>query len=231
MKNNPERKRLALGLDVTAVLWHALRVSSFFALIIVGGFCVFAHCVSVMPTRTSRPADAIVALTGDEDRISEAIRLLAEGKARRLLISGVNKTTRAPQLMSLNATGRREAFLFRCCVDLDKRALNTEDNAFETTVWVRRRGFRSLIVVTSTYHMPRTLIELRQAIPDVELLPYPVKAPRLETQWWRDSRTSWVLCKEYLKFITAAARFAANSLVNHSNEPAIRSRMINARMG
>ena len=102
--------------------------------------------------------------------------------------------------------------MFRCCVDLDKRALNTKSNAFETTAWVRQQGFRSLIVVTSTYHMPRTLIELRQAMPDVELLPYPVKSPRLEEQWWSDPRTAWVLGKEYLKFITAFARYWAEPI-------------------
>ena len=174
-------------------------------------------------------ADGIVALTGDEDRISEAVRLLAEGKARRLLISGVNKSTRAPEIISLNTVGNSEARLFRCCVDLGKRAHNTEDNALETTAWVRLHGFRSLIVVTSTYHMPRTLIELRQAMPDVELVPYPVKSPRLGEQWWSDPRTAWVLGKEYLKFVTAFARYGANSFLGSSAKAERRNPMINAR--
>jgi uncharacterized SAM-binding protein YcdF (DUF218 family) len=184
-----------------------------------------------MPAASLRPADGIVVLTGDEDRISEAVKLLAEGKARRLLISGVNKSTRIPELISLNTAGWRQAYLFGCCVDLDKRALNTEDNAFETTMWVRRRGFHSLIVVTSTYHMPRTIIELRQTMPEVELVPYPVKAPRLEQHWWTDPRTAWVLGKEYMKFLTAVARYAANSLTNENGAAESRTRTVNARLG
>jgi uncharacterized SAM-binding protein YcdF (DUF218 family) len=121
--------------------------------------------------------------------------------------------------------------LFRCCVDLDKRSLNTEDNAIETEVWARKRGFRSLILVTSTYHMPRAIIELRQSMPDVRLLPYPVKSPRLETEWWTDPRTTWVLCKEYLKFITAGVRFAAFSLNGRTAEPRSFTRTVNARAG
>jgi uncharacterized SAM-binding protein YcdF (DUF218 family) len=156
------------------------------------------------------------------------VRLLAEGKGRRLLISGVNKTTRAPQIISLNAASGREASFFRCCVDLGKWALNTEENAFETTEWARAKGFRSLIVVTSTYHMPRALIELRQAMPGVELLPYPVKAPRLEEQWWSDSRTARVLAKEYLKFITAFARYGANSVLGGGVKAEHGTTMINA---
>ncbi len=211
------------------ILLHALRVTVIFGLALVAGFFVFAYSVSVMPSGVPGLADGIVALTGDEDRISEAVRLLAEGKAQRLLISGVNKSTGAPQIISLNAATGKEALLFRCCVDLDKRALNTEDNAFETTAWVRQKGFRSLIVVTSTYHMPRTLIELRQSMPDVELIPYPVKSPRLEEQWWSDPRTAWVLGKEYVKFITAFARYGANSVLGPSAKAEHGTPLINAR--
>jgi uncharacterized SAM-binding protein YcdF (DUF218 family) len=183
-----------------------------------------------MPQAPMKSADAIVALTGDEERISKAVQLLSEGRAQRLLISGVNKTTRTPDLVSLNSASWRETFFFYCCVDLDKRALNTEDNALETTLWVRERGFRSLIVVTSNYHMPRTLIELHQTMPEVKLIPCPVRSQRLETQWWADARTAWHLGKEYMKFVTALARYTANSLTRGSTggNP---SRIVNARMG
>ena len=211
------------------ILLHAGRVTVIFGLALVAGFFIFAYSVSVIPSGFSGLADGIVALTGDEDRISEAVRLLAEGKARRLLISGVNKSTGASQIISLDTATGKQARLFRCCVDLDKRALNTEDNAFETTAWVRQKGFRSLIVVTSTYHMPRSLIELRQSMPDVELFPYPVKSPRLEEQWWSDPRTLWVLGKEYVKFITAFARYGANSLLGPSAKAEHGSPLINAR--
>jgi uncharacterized SAM-binding protein YcdF (DUF218 family) len=214
-----------------AIVLRTVRLLGMLAASLATGFFLFAHYVSVMPAGSLRPADGIVALTGDEDRISEAVRLLAEGKASRLLISGVNKATRTPQIINLNTAGRQYALLFRCCVDLDKRSLNTEDNASETKAWARKRGFRSIILVTSTYHIPRALIELRQSMPDVEFVPYPVKSPRLETEWWTDSRTTWVLFKEYLKFVTAGVRYAAHSLTGGPEEPASRIRTVNARMG
>jgi uncharacterized SAM-binding protein YcdF (DUF218 family) len=201
-----------------------------FAIALTLGFFLFAHWVSVIPASTLHEADGIVALTGDEDRISEAVRLLAEGKAGRLLISGVNKSTRAPQIINLNGAGRKQALLFHCCVDLDRRSLNTEDNALEATSWARKLGFHSLIVVTSTYHMPRALMELRQSMPEVDLIPFPVKSPRMETEWWNDPKTSWVLCKEYLKFVTASARYVANMLAGTSSNAQSNQRTINARM-
>ncbi len=224
-----EKKPPRYPFSAAAIILHAARVIAVFFIAIAAGFFIFAYSVSVTTATIPQRADEIVALTGDEDRISEALRLLAEGKARRLLISGVNKSTRALEIIRSNRADS-DAGLFDCCVDLDKRALNTEDNAFETTAWVRSQGYRSLIVVTSTYHMPRTLIELRQAMPDVEFFPYPVKAPRLEEQWWSDPRTAWVLAKEYLKFITAFARYGANSVLGGGLKAEHQNPVINARV-
>ena len=230
MKSAGENRLLVFGRIAQAAALRTLYICALFLVALTAGFAVFAHRVSVMPPGSLRMADGIVVLTGDEDRISEAIQLLAKGRAGRLLISGVNKATRAPQIISLNKASRGEASLFRCCVDLDRRSLNTEENAFEATVWAKSRGYRSLIVVTSTYHMPRTLIELRQAMPGAELVPYPVKSTRLATDWWNDPRTTWVLCKEYLKFVTASARYAANMLVKGPGKTDNPARTIHARM-
>jgi uncharacterized SAM-binding protein YcdF (DUF218 family) len=229
MSTASDKKRPRKALSATAIILHAARVTAIFFIALASGFFIFAYSVSVTPAAIPQQADGIVALTGDEDRISEALRLLAEGRARRLLISGVNKSTRVLEIIRSNRADG-DADLFQCCVDLDKRALNTEDNAVETTVWVRSQGYRSLIVVTSTYHMPRSLIELRQAMPDVEFFPYPVKAPRLEEQWWSDPRTAWVLAKEYLKFITAFARYGANSVLGGGVKAEHRTPLINARV-
>ncbi|MFY9639823.1 MAG: YdcF family protein [Rhodomicrobium sp.] len=230
MKAGSEKKRLALLRVAQAIALRAVRVFALFAIALTLGFFLFAHWVSVMPAGSLHAADGIVVLTGDEDRISEAVRLLSEGRAGRLLISGVNKSTRALQIINSNGAGQKEALLFRCCVDLDRRSLNTEDNAFEATAWARKRGFRSLIVVTSTYHMPRALMELRQSMPELDLIPFPVKSPRMETEWWNDPKTSWVLCKEYLKFVTASARYVANVFAGSSANLQSNQWTINARM-
>jgi uncharacterized SAM-binding protein YcdF (DUF218 family) len=79
--------------------------------------------------------------------------------------------------------------------------------------------------------MPRTLIELRQSMPEADLIPYPVKSPRMEAEWWNDPKTTWVLFKEYLKFVTASARSVANALAaSPRNNKQSSQRTINARM-
>ncbi len=229
MMPSATKRSLSAGGIAKAVVLRGVRICAYFAIALTAGFSIFAYSVTNMPLAPLGQADGIVVLTGDEDRIAEAVKLLSQGKGGRLLISGVNKTTRTPELIQLTARWK-DAFLFRCCVDLDKRSLNTEGNAVETTAWARRLGFRSLIVVTSTYHMPRALIELHQSMPDVQLMPYPVKATRLEPEWWHNPRTAWVLCKEYLKFVTASARYAAKRLTNDQGTAQLRKRTINARL-
>lgn len=168
------------------------------------GFVLFSGLVNDIPNGDVRQADAIVVLTGVEARIPEAIKLLAQGKGRRLLISGVNPVTTRKELASLMPDSRT---WFRCCIDVDKVARDTIGNADETRAWVERRKFNSLIVVTASYHMPRSIAELRRAMPDVELIPFPVQPRNLHTDaWWEHRGTMQLMAFEYVKFLPALGR-------------------------
>ncbi|MXQ11316.1 YdcF family protein [Microvirga makkahensis] len=184
---------------LSAVLW------SFAAFCLAGflGFLAFVYSLD----RSERPpetrADGIVALTGGAQRIGDAIDLLAKGYAKRLLISGVNERTSRDQISRLNP-GQRQ--LFECCVDLDYRARNTIGNAIETRRWTERNGFDTIIIVTSNYHMPRTLVELDHALPNLQKIPYPVAATIDPHDWWSNPATAKVLALEYLKLLAVWVR-------------------------
>jgi uncharacterized SAM-binding protein YcdF (DUF218 family) len=97
--------------------------------------------------------------------------------------------------------------LFSCCVDLDRTAVNTLGNAIGTRRWVEAQGFKSLIVVTSAYHMPRALAEMAHQLPGVELISYPVVSEKLRTEpWWSNMATAKLLFSEYVKYIVASIR-------------------------
>jgi uncharacterized SAM-binding protein YcdF (DUF218 family) len=156
------------------------------------------------PTLTIR-ADGVVALTGGSDRVVEAAELLARGQARRLLITGVNRSTREREIARLLPVSRD---LFDCCVDLGYRALDTAGNAVETRDWAKARGIvGSLIVVTSNYHMPRALAELSAALPGVALYPFPVVSEHVRVaDWRRDLKVARLVGAEYVKYLAALAR-------------------------
>ncbi len=150
-----------------------------------------------------RNADGIVALTGGASRIADAIELLASGRGKRLLISGAYRATNSKEISRLNPDFERWV---RCCVDFD-RSLNTLGNALETKRWAESRGFRSLIVVTSNYHMPRALAELAHQLPDVALVPFPVVTDRQRAEWLATMRRTFV---EYVKFVFAKVRMGVS---------------------
>src|SRR4051794_34124190 len=80
------------------------------------GFLWFAGRVPTQEVALGRDADGIVVLTGGASRISDAFELLAAGRGKRLLISGVHHATRSREIAQLIPEYRR---LFACCVDLD----------------------------------------------------------------------------------------------------------------
>lgn len=197
------------GLTNTRKKRFGLRIAflAFLAALVggaVGQFLFFAHQVSTAKVPQSVNADAIVVLTGGQARVNEAVRLLEEGHADRLLISGVHPGTTREQLAAVTSS---DMPLEKSSVDLDRVALNTAGNATETANWVQKNGFGSLLVVTSAYHLPRAKAELSDVLPDVDLIAYPVfsKDLKLDT-WYREPATIRLLMREYVKYILARLR-------------------------
>ena len=147
------------------------------------GLFAFAHRVrELTPADDPARADAIVALTGpSSERVNTAIRLLEQGKGERVLISGVNREVRRQELRELTPGSSR---LFNCCVDIDYAALDTEGNALESAKWLKDHAYRSAIVVTNNYHMPRTLLEMKRIVGSTTFVPYPVVNTRLDGGNW-----------------------------------------------
>lgn len=188
------------------------------ALIWLVGLFAFAERVrSLAPAPEPERADAIVALTGPSaERVNAAIRLLEQDKGERVLISGVNPEVRRQELRELTPGSNR---LFNCCVDLGFEAETTTGNAAEIAAWARSRGYDSLIVVTSDYHMPRSLMEIRSAAPGVELTPYAVETPSLDnSRWWRAAVTARRMTLEYMKYLAVMVRVTLDRITGEGAE-------------
>lgn len=185
---------------------------------LIAGYVGFALSLERAETTHVIQADGVVALTGGADRVLEAAELLARGQARRLLITGVNRSTRGHHLARLLPVSRD---LFACCVDLGYKAQDTAGNALETRDWARAHGIaRSLIVVTSNYHMPRALVELSAALPEVDLYPFPVVSERIRiADWPRDATVARFIAAEYVKYLLAVARTRLLDPVISGEEP------------
>jgi uncharacterized SAM-binding protein YcdF (DUF218 family) len=161
--------------------------------------------LSRVPLRTPSvgAADGIVVLTGGEERLSAATALFDKGTGKRLLITGVYARITKDALKHILHGGRR----FDCCVDLGFQAANTQGNAKEAARWVRMHGYRSLVVVTASYHMPRSMAEFGAEMPGIKLIPYPVAPQHFNLRgWWHDPLAFSILQWEYIKFVGSLAR-------------------------
>jgi len=168
------------------------------------GFLAFVSQLREAEAKPDRKADGIVVLTGGSSRVSDAVELLAAGYGKRLLISGVHPSSAAGDIS--RALSENQSFI-RCCVDLDHFAQNTQGNAEQARLWARERGFRSVIVVTSNYHMPRAIVEFSHAMPDVVLIPYAVVGEKWRDEpWWANSTTMRLVLSEYFKYVAAEIR-------------------------
>ncbi len=170
------------------------------ALVALGlGFLGFLRVAAAAPEQPDRQADGIAVLTGGAERVATGLRLLREGQGQWMLISGVHRDTMLEDLasgMPLGALARQ--------VELGRLATTTRGNAREVAEWAQAGQLHSIRVVTAGYHMPRAMLELRRALPGVELLPWPVVPARLRQAGALGELRTWsLLLGEYAKLLLA----------------------------
>ena len=167
--------------------------------LVSAGFYQFASQASKEAELKNLPkADAIVVLTGEESRIHSAVELLQARYGERLLISGVSN--RVSDKTILKAYMPADANTF-CCVDLDREAMDTKGNAEHTANWAALHKYKRVIVVTSSYHMPRSLEHLRQRMPNVDLIPAQIIPHDLKGKSTLSMMISPKVIVEYGKFL------------------------------
>jgi uncharacterized SAM-binding protein YcdF (DUF218 family) len=189
---------------------YSARLALVGVIAIALGFLAFLWLLPNEEVELDRNADGIAVLTGGTSRITDALELLAAGRGKRLLITGVNPGTTTTDIARQFADYGK---ILKCCVDLDYSAINTLGNAVETRRWAIDRGFHSLIIVTSAYHMPRALAEIAHQLPNVALIPFPVVSDRLRIEpWWSNSGTAKLVVSEYFKYLFAKARMPFDSV-------------------
>ena len=166
-----------------------------------GGLIWFAAQLPRAVPAEKPPTDAIVVLTGGTGRLEAGLQLLAEKRAERLFVSGV---ARGVDVAALLRIARRSPDELACCIAVGYQADDTSGNARETAEWMRTQGFTSLYLVTANYHMPRSLVVFRRAMPGMKIVAYPVFPPQFKSEsWWRFPGTAELLATEFNKYLIA----------------------------
>jgi uncharacterized SAM-binding protein YcdF (DUF218 family) len=187
----------------------ALCLALLMAVVWCVGFLRFADSIAREEPARETTVDAIVVLTGGAQRLGAGFRLLREGWGTKLFLSGVNEDVRLVDLHALTVLHQtaEPADFPRCCVELGFQAKDTRGNATEIARWVRTEDVRSVILVTSNYHMQRALLELRATLPAARIHPHPVIARTVMLHsWWRWPGSLVLLIGEYHKLLLAGFR-------------------------
>ena len=169
----------------------------------LAGLLWFASTIPATVEDTRTHTDAIVVLTGGSERIETGFKLLSDGLADRLFVSGVGGQLRAGDLVARTRALPPE---LADKVSVGGEAADTPGNAIETAAWARTQHVGSIRLVTAGYHMPRSLLEFHAAMPGVQIVPHAVFPANVKTDWWRWPGTASLIAREYTKFVLAWTR-------------------------
>ena len=188
---------------VLAILW-AVGLISYIALV--------AQIPSFNPSTKGLKADAAIVLTGGSERIEAGLGLLKEGHIKQLFISGVHQDATIERLtQGQNVPSAQQ----RCCIALGYQAQDTAGNAQEAAAWLKDKNYSAVVLVTAHYHMLRSLLEFRRALPTLEIIPFAVAPKRVNTdEWWNSAPSVKLFLEEYHKLLAAFVRFGVHKFKN-----------------
>jgi uncharacterized SAM-binding protein YcdF (DUF218 family) len=189
----------------------------FFA-IWLAGLMVFVSRIPTAPNNNNGPSDAIVILTGGAGRLEYGLQLFAQGKGKVLYISGVSPEVSIADILRKEPPDIRNSIeaMHNPPIALGHRAENTIGNAEETGRWLRNHHYQSIRLVTSNYHMPRSVSEFNEAVPEIAIIPEPVFTEEFPARWWENSGSRLLLLSEYHKFLASKLRHWIVSVTHRS---------------
>lgn len=187
------KKLLVILLLICLALWFA-------------GFLAFSYHINNYKQDEGSKTDAIIALTGGKNRIAEAVNLLNKGLADKMFISGVQKDISLKEIKQrkdVKIETKRE-------IELGNQSTNTVENAIETNEWINKNKIKSIRLVTSNYHLPRSIEEFRSRNPKLIIIAHPVYSERVSKKWWKNEGSFCLIASEYSKFLYVYIRTALN---------------------
>lgn len=161
-----------------------LNILFFLFLIWITGLILFIYFTPKAEIEHNKKVDAIIVLTGARGRIDAGLELLSKNQAKALFISGVGKRADLDDLSKhLPSFPLDKIGNLRPNIYLGYLANSTKENASESLEWIKKNNYKKIILVTSNFHILRSIYLFKYMMPDVEIIPYPIVHPRQYTSY------------------------------------------------
>ena len=157
------------------------------------------------PSDTLTKADAVVVVSGDDDRIKHAVDLYKQGYASKLIMSGAAREGFISNALIMHIEASR-AGVPNEAVIMEEKAYNTFENAVYTKEIVLAQGMQNIILVSSPYHQRRVYETFKSVFrgSGVKLQNSPSPYAKWKpNSWWQSERQLHLTQEETLKLLWA----------------------------
>lgn len=202
-------------------LWRRAKIIGWCSLGVLAlwgvGLLWFQHTVHAYADPAVTKADtydAIVVLTGGSDRLRVGLELLAQKRAPIMMISGVASGVTIRDILSMNDVASVSGRVEPRAIHLGYEAENTTGNALEVAHWAAENNVRKIVLVTSNYHMPRSLAECEFVMPHTQFVPYAVLPEKVKTEDWLSYEgTRELIVEQYNKYLGVLVRIVVQKVM------------------
>jgi uncharacterized SAM-binding protein YcdF (DUF218 family) len=191
--NQPEYSPMVRRLPGCLALVVAGVILAYLAIWALGGFLVESDAL--------RQVDALVVLSGNNERIAQAAQLKKAGFASWVILTQAGDTS--PDMVARKLDVPGEMLLIA-----PGQVTSTYEEALTVRQLMSQRGLKTCIVVTDPYHTQRARLIFREVLGQagINVWVYPVQDHWYRsTTWWQSWDGIQVTIQEYLKLLAYLA--------------------------
>ncbi len=170
-------------------------------LFIISFIFIIIECICFYKVLSERPflekADLIAVFMGDAGRAEYGYKLANSGLTKHLTFSPAKSENL--RLME-NQFGELDHDI---SLIIEEKARTTFENVLYLKKIANDKGFKSIILVTSFYHMPRSYLLLRTMLYGSDIKIIPITVPKKEISddyWFQETNSRKLIANELIKF-------------------------------
>ena len=172
-----------------------IYIFSLFLVLLILGFFNFLKVIKYTDEIIGKNIDGIAILTGGKGRIDLGLDLFTKQSNIKLIISGVDRKVSVKSVLPSKFQENKRIYI-------DQVSESTFENAVIIKDWAKKNQLYNIYIITSYYHMPRSMLLLNKFKEEVNYYAYPVKKEKSShSNFLPDILFTLFLMQEYIKYL------------------------------